>query len=152
MKKTEKVLYITGVIIVVVSLFGGSLFKGIFVNMSEYILQKAGLRYEYITFYDGKIDDVFFQIKQTQLQIEKIKNFFSRDSIDESKFTREESKILENSIYRPIVEFISILLRFVFLVLSIIMILTGVIIGTINKNKSLKQRLEILEQKVSMIA
>jgi|GEM_PF-6385820 len=42
MKKTEKVLYITGVIIVVVSLFGGSLFKGIFVNMSEYILQKAG--------------------------------------------------------------------------------------------------------------
>ena len=104
MVKAERIFYITGVVIIVISLLGGSLFKSIFNGMSGFLVEKGGLKYEYVNTYDDKIDEIFFQIKQAQLQIEKIRNFFSRDVIDESKYKKEENKILENSVYKPLVD------------------------------------------------
>lgn len=151
MVKAERIFYITGVVIIIICLLGGSLFKSIFNGMSGFLLEKGGLKYEYVNTYDDKIDEIFFKIKQAQLQIDKIRNFFSRDVVDESKYKKEENKIIENSVYKPLIDFISLILRIVFIIFAVILILSGLIMGLLNRSNNLKRRIEILEQKVSLI-
>jgi hypothetical protein len=148
MRVVYQILYIIAVVLFFIAVTGGSLFKPLFTSVSASALERAGIKESYITATDDKIDDMFFTMKKVELQIEKLKNFFSSDKIDESKYQRESNELLKKNIYQPLIEMFNYLFRFGLSLISFIVLLAGGICHLIYRSFDLRRRVSRLEEQV----
>lgn len=146
MKFIYIILYASSGILILFAVLGSNLTKPFFTNVSEKMLDHAGFRKSYVQAVDNKIDDLIYQSKQIELQIEKIKNFFSNDKIDESKYSRQKSEILENSIYKPMVEMFNTVIRISFVFTALLVLMCAVIFHLIYRGSVLRDRIRRLEE------
>ena len=112
------------------------------------IIEKTGFRKAYVQSVDNKIDDLIYKSKQIELQIDKIRNFFSTDKIDETKYGREESRMLENAVYTPVLNMFILMYRISFGILSIMILCFAVIFQLIYKSLDLRKRVRRLEEAI----
>ena len=134
--------------IFVVTLFGGNISRPLFESLSEKTIEKTGFRKAYVQSVDNKIDDLIYKSKQIELQIDKIRNFFSTDKIDETKYGREESRMLENAVYTPVLNMFILMYRISFGILSIMILCFAVIFQLIYKSLDLRKRVRRLEEAI----
>ncbi|MBS1517779.1 MAG: hypothetical protein JSS91_06800 [Bacteroidetes bacterium] len=139
-------LYIVSLVILLVSLTGGGVSRSLFESLSEKTIEKTGFQKSYVQSVDNKIDDLIYKSKQIELQIEKIKKFFSSDKIDESRYSREESKMLENAVYTPLVNMFILVYRIFFGVISLMVLCFAVIFHLIYRSLDLRRRVVRLEE------
>lgn len=145
MKNLYQILFgIAGLLFLMVIL-GGSLTKPVFNNYSVKTLESAGVKKASMDSIDSRIDDMLYNIKKVQLQIEKIKNIFSSDQIDESKYQRTKSEVFVKNIYNPLNEMMIVFYRIGFFFISIILLLSAIIIQLIYRSSDLRRRVEKLE-------
>jgi hypothetical protein len=145
MKNLYQVLYGVAGLLFLIVILGGTVTKPVFNNYSVKTLETAGVKKASMDSIDSRIDDMLFSVKKVQLQIEKIKNIFSSDQIDESKYQRTKSEVFLKNIYNPLNELIIIFYRIGFLFVSIILLLAAVIFQLIYRSKDLRRRVEKLE-------
>ena len=126
-------------------MLGSSLTKNIFTSYSEKTLEYSGLRKNSIQSIDNKIDDLIYKSKQIELKIEKIKNLFSSEEIDESKYQRENSALIQRSVYDPLVNLVNNIFRASLIFVSIIVLLFAVIVHIIYRSIDLRKRVRKLE-------
>ena len=149
MKNFYQILYGVAGLLFLLVILGGSLTKPVFNNYSVRTLESAGVKKASMDSIDSRIDDMLFNVKKVQLQIEKIKNIFSSDQIDESKYQRTKSEVFVKNIYNPLNELIIVFYRIGFFFISIILLLTAVIIQLIYRRKDLRSRVEKLETAIA---
>ena len=149
MKNFYQILYGVAGLLFLLVILGGSLTKPVFNNYSVRTLESAGVKKASMDSIDSRIDDMLFNVKKVQLQIEKIKNIFSSDQIDESKYQRTKSEVFVKNIYNPLNELIIVFYRIAFFFISIILLLTAVIIQLIYRSKDLRSRVEKLETEIA---
>ncbi len=148
MKNLYQILYgVTGLLFLLVIL-GGSVTKPVFNSYSVKTLESAGVKRASMDSIDSRIDDMLYNVKKVQLQIEKIKNIFSSEQIDESKFQRTKSEVFVRNIYNPLNELLIVFYRIGFFFISIILLLTAVIIQLIYRSVELRRKVETLERKI----
>lgn len=150
MKNLYQVLYGVAGLMLLIVLLGGSLTKPVFNNFSTRTMETAGIRKASIDSLDGRIDDMLYTVKKVQLQIEKIKNIFSSEQVDESKFQRTKSEVFAKNVYNPINELLITFYRIGYFFISIIILLAAVIFQLIYRSGDLRRRVEKLE--ASLIA
>ena len=127
-------------------ILGGSLTKPVFNNYSVKTLESAGVKKASMDSIDSRIDDMLYSVKKVQLQIEKIKNIFSSDQIDETKYQRTKSEVFVKNIYTPLNEMLIVFYRIGFFFISIILLLSAVIFQLIYRSADLRRRVEKLEK------
>jgi len=149
MKNLYQILYGVAGLLFLTVILGGSLTKPVFNNYSVKTLESAGVKKASMDSIDSRIDDMLFNVKKVQLQIEKIKNIFSSDQIDESKYQRTKSEVFVKNIYNPLNELVIVFYRIGFFFISIILLLTAVIIQLIYRSKDLRRRVENLETAIA---
>ena len=125
--------------------------KPVFNNYSVKTLESAGVKRASMDSIDSRIDDMLYNVKKVQLQIEKIKNIFSSDQIDESKYQRTKSEVFVKNIYSPLNELLIVFYRIGFFFISLIFLLTAVIFQLIYRSRDLRRRVENLENKLSTV-
>lgn len=150
MKNLYQVLYGVAGLMLLIVLLGGSLTKPVFNNFSTRTMETAGIRKASIDSLDGRIDDMLYTVKKVQLQIEKIKNIFSSEQVDESKFQRTKSEVFAKNVYNPVNELLITFYRIGYFFISIIILLAAVIFQLIYRSGDLRRRVEKLE--ASLIA
>ena len=151
MKNLYQILYgIAGLLLILVIL-GGSVTRSVFNNYSVKTLESAGVKRTSMDSIDSRIDDMLYNVKKVQLQIEKIKNIFSSDQIDESKYQRTKSEVFVKNIYSPLNELLIVFYRIGFFFISLIFLLTAVIFQLIYRSRDLRRRVENLENKLSTV-
>ena len=148
MKNLYQLLYGVAALLLLTVILGGSLTKPVFNNYSVRTLETAGVKKASMDSIDSRIDDMLFSVKKVQLQIEKIKNIFSSDEIDESKYQRTKSEVFVKNIYNPLNELLIVFYRIGFFFVSIIILLTAVIFQLIYRSRDLRRRVEKLERKL----
>jgi len=148
MKNLYQLLYGVAALLLLTVILGGSLTKPVFNNYSVRTLETAGVKKASMDSIDSKIDDMLFSVKKVQLQIEKIKNIFSSDEIDESKYQRTKSEVFVKNIYNPMNELLIVFYRIGFFFVSIIILLSAVIFQLIYRSRDLRRRVEKLERKL----
>lgn len=146
MKIAYNVFYIFALALVFIALMGGSMTKPIFTSISEETLEFAGIKRAYIESADDKIDEVFYSAKKVELQIEKLKNLFSQDKIDESKYQKEKNYFIYGTFYMPLIEMFNYVYRIFFIVAAAFFFLFGVLSHIIYKNMDLRRRVRELER------
>ena len=127
MKNFYQILYGVAGLLFLLVILGGSLTKPVFNNYSVRTLESAGVKKASMDSIDSRIDDMLFNVKKVQLQIEKIKNIFSSEQIDESKYQRTKSEVFVKNIYNPLNELVIVFYRIGFFFISIILLLAAVI-------------------------
>jgi hypothetical protein len=145
MKNLYNALYISGALMFLISVLGGSITKPLFSTMSENALETAGLKKSYVFAADDKIDDTFYMIRKIEYQVERIKNIFSSEKIDESRFKREQNNLIENNLYSPLVLTLNYVFRLGLFLTGVIMALTGVIVHLVHRSLDLRSRVARLE-------
>lgn len=145
MKNLYQLLYGVAALLLLTVILGGSLTKPVFNNYSVRTLETAGVKKASMDSIDSRIDDMLFSVKKVQLQIEKIKNIFSSDQIDESKYQRTKSEVFVKNIYNPMNELLIVFYRIGFFFVSIIFLLSAVIFQLIYRSRDLRRRVEKLE-------
>ena len=145
MKNLYQLLYGVAALLLLTVILGGSLTKPVFNNYSVRTLETAGVKRASMDSIDSRIDDMLFNVKKVQLQIEKIKNIFSSDEIDESKYQRTKSEVFVKNIYNPMNELLIVFYRIGFFFVSIILFLSAVIFHLIYRSRDLRRRVEKLE-------
>jgi len=145
MKNLYQLLYGVAALLLLTVILGGSLTKPVFNNYSVRTLETAGVKRASMDSIDSRIDDMLFNVKKVQLQIEKIKNIFSSDEIDESKYQRTKSEVFVKNIYNPMNELLIVFYRIGFFIVSIILFLSAVIFQLIYRSRDLRRRVEKLE-------
>ncbi|HRE12351.1 MAG TPA: hypothetical protein PK605_14510 [Ignavibacteria bacterium] len=145
MKNLYQLLYGVAALLLLTVILGGSLTKPVFNNYSVRTLETAGVKRASMDSIDSRIDDMLFNVKKVQLQIEKIKNIFSSDEIDESKYQRTKSEVFVKNIYNPMNELLIVFYRIGFFFVSIILFLSAVIFQLIYRSRDLRRRVEKLE-------
>jgi len=145
MKNLYQLLYGVAALLLLTVILGGSLTKPVFNNYSVRTLETAGVKKASMDSIDSRIDDMLFSVKKVQLQIEKIKNIFSSDEIDESKYQRTKSEVFVKNIYNPLNELLIVFYRIGFFFVSIIFLLSAVIFQLIYRSRDLRRRVEKLE-------
>jgi len=148
MKNLYQLLYGVVALLLLTVILGGSLTKPVFNNYSVRTLETAGVKKASMDSIDSRIDDMLFSVKKVQLQIEKIKNIFSSDQIDESKYQRTKSEVFVKNIYNPMNELLIVFYRIGFFFVSIIILLSAVIFQLIYRSRDLRRRVEKLERKL----
>jgi len=138
--------YLLSLAVFILALLGGNISRPLFETLSEKTIEKTGFRKAYIQSVDDKIDDLIYKSKQIELQIDKIRNFFSSDKIDESKYAKEESKMLENAVYTPVLNMFILMYRISLGILSIMILCFAVIFQLIYKSLDLRKRVRRLEE------
>jgi hypothetical protein len=146
MKIVYNVFYITALIVIFIVLLGGSMTKPIFNSISEETLELAGIKRAHIDSADDKIDEVFYSAKKVELQIEKLKNLFSQDEIDESKYKKVKNYFVYGTFYKPLIEMFNYVYRIFFFFAAVILLLCGVISHIICRNMDLRRRVSELER------
>lgn len=149
MKNLYQILYGVSGLLFLIVILGGSLTKPVFNNYSVKTLESAGVKKASMDSIDSRIDDMLYNVKKVQLQIEKIKNIFSSDQIDESKYQRTKSEVIAKNIYNPLNELVIVFYRIGFFFTSIILLLTAVIIQLVYRSKDLRRRVENLETAIA---
>ncbi|MBE2226802.1 MAG: hypothetical protein IAE93_05655 [Ignavibacteria bacterium] len=145
MKNLYQLLYGAAALLLLTVILGGSLTKPVFNNYSVRTLETAGVKRASMDSIDSRIDDMLYNVKKVQLQIEKIKNIFSSDEIDESKYQRTKSEVFVKNIYNPMNELLIVFYRIGFFFVSIILFLSAVIFQLIYRSRDLRRRVEKLE-------
>ena len=146
MKIAYNVFYIFTIMLVFIALMGGSMTKPLFNSISEETLEFAGIKRAHIDAADDKIDEVFYSAKKVELQIEKLKNLFSQDKIDESKYQKEKNYFIFGTFYKPLIEMLNYVYRIFFIFAAIFFFLFGVISHIIYRNMDLRRRVRELER------
>jgi len=150
MKITYIILYFFSGIIFLLAIFGSNLTKPFLNSLSEKTLEASGFKKSYLQSVDDKIDELVYKSKQIELQIEKIKKFFSSDEIDESKYQKEKSGMLEKSFYNPLIEMFSYLFRVGFIFIAFFILMFAVIFHIVYNSLELRKRVRRLEELVSI--
>jgi hypothetical protein len=145
MKNLYKSLYISASVLFLISLLGGSLSKPLFNSISESALESGGLRKAYIHAADDKVDDLFHTIKKIEYQIERIKNIFSSEKVDESLYGRQQNYLIANNLYNPLIITLNYIFRSGLFLISLIIALSGVIAQLIYNGTNLRRRVAMLE-------
>lgn len=140
--------YLLSLTVFILSLLGGNISRPLFESLSEKTIEKTGFRKAYVQSVDNKIDDLIYKSRQIELQIDKIRNFFSTDKIDESKYEKEESRMLENAVYAPVLNMFILMYRISFGILSIMILCFAVIFQLIYKSLDLRKRVRRLEETI----
>jgi len=118
-------------------------------SLSEKTIEKAGFRKEYVESADNRIDDLIYKSKQIELQIEKIKNFFSSDKIDETKFARENNDMIKRAVYDPFVKAVNYVYRMMFGFAGLIFLCFGIVFQIADSSMTLRRRVKRLEEIVA---
>lgn len=145
MKIAYNVFYALAVITVFLALMGGSLSKGLFTSISESTLEYSGVQKAKIESADDKIDEIMYSAKKVELQIEKLKNLFSQDEIDESKYQKTKSYFIQDTFYKPLVEMFNYVYRVFFVFMGIFFFMFGVVSHLIYRSTDLRRRVRELE-------
>lgn len=145
MKHFYQILYGVSGLLLMIVILGGSITKPVFNNYSVRTLETAGVKKASMDSIDSRIDDMLYNVKKVQLQIEKIKNIFSSDQIDESKYQKTKSEVFVKNIYNPLNELLIVFYRTGFFFISLILFLTAVIFQLVNRSVDLRRRIEKLE-------
>lgn len=145
MKIAYIILYSLSALLFLTAMLGSSLTKDLFTSYSEKTLEYSGLKKNSIQSIDGKIDDLVYKSKQIELKIEKLKNLFSPEKIDESKYQRENSAMLQKNIYDPLVSMLNKVFRFSMLFGSVMVLFFAIIIHLIYRGMELRKRVTKLE-------
>ena len=146
MKITYILLYLLSGAIFLFALLGSNLTKPVFDKISERTIESTGFKKSYIESVDDKIDELVYKSKQIELQIEKIKSFFSTDKIDESKYQKEKSQMLEKSFYAPLINMFDFAYRIGFFFISLIILSFAIIFHLSERSLSLRKRIRKLEE------
>lgn len=145
MKNLYQILYGVSGLLFLLVILGGSLTKPVFNNYSVKTLESAGVKKASMDSIDSRIDDMLHNVKKVQLQIEKIKNIFSSEEIDESKYQRTKSEVFVKNIYNPLNEMLIVFYRIGFFFVSIILLLSAIIVQLLYRSSDLRRRVEKLE-------
>lgn len=145
MKNFYQILYGVAGLLFIIVILGGSITKPVFNNYSVRTLETAGVKKSAMDSIDSRIDDMLYKVKKVQLQIEKIKNIFSSDQIDESKYQKTKSEVFVKNIYNPLNELLIVFYRIGFFFISLILFLTAVIFQVVYRSVDLRRRIEKLE-------
>lgn len=145
MKIVYNIFYSLAVIVLLIAVLGGSTTKSLFDALSIETLEFSGIKREYVDSADDKIDDIFYSAKRVELQIEKLKNLFSQDDIDESKYKRIKNYFVYETFYKPLIEMLNYVYRIFFSIGAVFMLLFGVISHLIYKSFDLRRRVRKLE-------
>jgi len=151
MKEINKALYILSGILFLSAILGGSLMKPVFKNFAERNLDKTFIRKSSLDSLDDRIDETLYKVTKIQMQIDKIKNIFSSDNIDESKYQKEKHEIFQNNIYNPLLEILIFVYRAIFFAASILIFMGGIIMHLRNNSVSLKYRVKTLEERLALL-
>lgn len=149
MKTIYIILYLISGILFLTALLGSSATKPMFDSISEKTIEFSGFKKSYLQSVDDKIDDLIYKSKQIELQIEKLKKFFSSEKIDESKFQREDTNMLEKSFYAPLIIMLNYIYRIGFLFISLIVLCFAVISHLAYRSFDLRKRVRRLEELVA---
>ncbi|MEO8664158.1 MAG: hypothetical protein ABI462_01570 [Ignavibacteria bacterium] len=146
MKNLYIILYSLSGIIFIAALLGGSLTKPIFWNISEKTLESTGFKKSYFQSVDDRIDELVYKSKQIELQIEKLKKFFSSEKVDESKYQKDKNEMLEKTFYDPLIGMFSIILRLIFIFAALLILSFAVIFHIAYRSFDLRRRVRKLEE------
>lgn len=146
MKFVYAAAYILSGLLFLTALLGGGLMRPTIDSLSEKTIEKAGFRKEYVESADNRIDDLIYKSKQIELQIEKIKNFFSSDKIDETKYARENSEMIKRAVYDPFVKAVNYVYRMMFGFAGLIFLCFGIVFQIADSSMTLRRRVKRLEE------
>jgi hypothetical protein len=146
MKFVYAAAYILSGLLFLTALLGGGLMRPTIDSLSETTIEKAGFRKEYVESADSRIDDLIYKSKQIELQIEKIKNFFSSDKIDETKYARENSEMIKRAVYDPFVKAVNYVYRMMFGFAGLIFLCFGIVFQIADSSMTLRRRVRRLEE------
>ncbi|MBK9228201.1 MAG: hypothetical protein IPL67_14420 [Ignavibacteria bacterium] len=149
MKFVYTAAYILSGLLFLTALLGGGLMRPTIDSLSEKTIEKAGFRKEYVESADNRIDDLIYKSKQIELQIEKIKNFFSSDKIDETKFARENNDMIKRAVYDPFVKAVNYVYRMMFGFAGLIFLCFGIVFQIADSSMTLRRRVKRLEEIVA---
>lgn len=138
-------LYSVSGLIFLTALLGNSFTKPVFNSISEKTLELSGFRKSYIESVDDKIDELVYKSRQIELQIEKIKKFFSSEKVDENLYKKEKSALLERTFYDPLILLFNYLFRLGFVFLSFLFLFSALIFHLAYRNSDLRNRVRYLE-------
>jgi hypothetical protein len=148
MKTSYQVLYGISIVLFIMVLLGGSLTKGVFESFSTRTLEAAGIKKAAVDSIDSRIDDIFYTVNKIQLQIDKLRNLFSDQQIDESKYQRQQNQMIAKNIYRPMHEVMIIAYRVGLFFISVILFMAGLIAHIAYRGIDLRRRVRKLEEVV----
>jgi len=151
MKFTYILLYIISGLLFLTAILGNSLTKPVFDSISEKTLGIAGFKKTYFQTVDDKIDDLIYKSKQIELQIEKIKKFFSSDRVDESLYKKENSELTEKTFYDPLVAMFNYVFRLSFALLSFIFLSFALVFHLAYRSFDLRKRVRALEERLNLL-
>jgi hypothetical protein len=146
MKFVYTAAYVLSGLLFLTALLGGGLMRPTIDSLSEKTIEKAGFRKEYVESADNRIDDLIYKSKQIELQIEKIKNFFSSDKIDETKFARENNDMIKRAVYDPFVKAVNYVYRMMFGFAGLIFLCFGIVFQIADSSMTLRRRVKRLEE------
>ncbi|MGB3018018.1 MAG: hypothetical protein WBC65_09435 [Ignavibacteria bacterium] len=149
MKFVYTAAYVLSGLLFLTALLGGGLMRPTIDSLSEKTIEKAGFRKEYVESADNRIDDLIYKSKQIELQIEKIKNFFSSDKIDETKFARENNDMIKRAVYDPFVKAVNYVYRMMFGFAGLIFLCFGIVFQIADSSMTLRRRVKRLEEIVA---
>lgn len=138
--------YIISGLLFITALLGGGVMKPAIDSLSEKTIERAGFRKEYVVSADNRIDDLIYKSRQIELQIEKIRNFFSSDKIDESKYSREQNRMIQRAVYDPFVIAVSYMYRIMFGFSGLMFLCFGIVFQTVASSLTLRKRVRRLEE------
>lgn len=146
MKITYILLYCLSGVLFFSALLGNSATKPVFDSISEKTLEFSGFKKSYVQSVDDKIDELVYKSKQLELQIEKIKNFFSSGKVDESKYQRQENDMLETAFYNPLIMTFNYIYRIGLIFIAMIVLCFAVIFHIGYRSFELRKRVRRLEE------
>lgn len=149
MKNLYQILYGTAGLLLLIVLLGGSVTKPVFNSYSVKTLEGAGVKKASMDSLDTRIDDMLFNVKKVQLQLDKLKNIFSDKEVDETKYQRVKNEVFVKNIYSPLNELVIVFYRISFFFLSIIIFLLAIIFHSSYRSKELRRRIEKLEKAIN---
>lgn len=145
MKTAYIILYSVSGLIFLTALLGNSLTKPMYNSLSEKTLELTGFRKSYIESVDDKLDELVYKSRQIELQIEKIKKFFSSERVDENLYKKEKSELLEKTFYDPLIMLFNYVFRMGFVFLSLFFLFFALIFHLAYRSGELRKRVSYLE-------
>lgn len=145
MKAAYIISYLLSGIIFLTAVLGSNLTKPLFESASEKTLETAGFKKSYFQTIDEKIDDLIYKSKQVEYQIERLKSLFSSDKVDESKYQKEQSRMVERTLYSPLIGMFNFIYRIIFGFISIIFLSFAIVFHIGYRSFDLRKRVKILE-------
>lgn len=146
MKITYIILYTLSGMVFLTALLGNSMTRPLFDSISEKTLELSGFKKSYIESVDDKLDELVYKSKQIELQIEKIKKFFSSEKVDENLYKKEKSELLERTFYSPLIMLFNYVFRLGFVFFSMFLLFLGMLFHLAFRSGELRRRVSHLER------